>query len=1601
MQGDGPARRSKQVLQRLAMAPSGWILGSILLTRLQASTALEVEALVEAAWPAASLAAELVEGLHSHGFSTPLLRTLSTAAETSEEAKWRLTASESAATLLKLPEGADSMFSRFLSLGARYGMASAKVEAARELERSHRRAVAAEEGDKAAFADCPAGSPWAAVTADGKTQVHCGVDGLKKLKSLAGSAGSLSSSAGVAVLQRSSLDHVLCDAAGPSLEVVGYADLDSAQAAVPMLRELFALCDAQSSTARVVFRHGQPAAGAAARRAHMVGYGVELLSKGADELMKSAGDEKANATADSGAAGKAGETCQLGRSDSGLVADPAAGFAGIDLAVLARRQPGAAKALCAFQEDLQAAVEQPIAPWSMKRLSGHLVLRAKERERSQGSPEAALASIEEVAQDFPAGWGYSLATGKEELESQARVRELLNEAGKVASPRAAGWLQVNGWLVPKGQKTPHHLLYAFGPLFRAVDMLVQAGFEENKVVELLQDSQSRPTLSKRYATVDPRVGRKAVVIHDSRGADDNLQRQLITLAQHWGHFIGFPPPLTRGLLGVGFTVDPCESEHLELVNSMVNMQPALAGVIWVHVATADMTRRDIVAKMRGALHKIADEDDGLQDTGAPLRLLQRFSEAGGCGKNAGKTLKKAYDKTWKDHGKEAPKIEKMDEDPAVASGQSASLPVPSATVNGHLLFGEGLTKDALDELCRSEINDLVYSIRSYRLEIDIDDEDLAKHQLQITEGVKPLGSWYPGISNVGVAKYVPILPDVLEALPGGRLESSTGDSDAAVVAHAVLLGEPDSAASLASSAKFLGAYADLLEGTATTSRWLGFAVSGQCAKDGGALTASAAMRRCLAALQSKKLTMAVALRSIAAAWSSVTAGPEGATILQACHDGLKDVDADVLGMLKDAKTGSQDQDRCTSSKEVDRVLGPVPAGKAVLAVNGRRLGPLASQEFGLVIGKAHIASVESSELAMGNAVPALRAAGAGQDPLKLAYSLAVRAQAIEEMVAARRGNQESEEEDSDQGQRSSNDLEKVFKEVSEDLKIHLLPAPGTAAPLKAFAVLDPLSDDAQRLPPLLRMLHKELNAEVGIILYPKQLVKPPILSFYRSVAPPLAAPGGLRALGKESLSVDAVRFTLPARKGLLLAMHLHAPSAWLCSAVDSGSADLDSLKTDATGAVRARYRLESLFLDGFALSEESERPAAGRQLQLAPLGGEEKAMAGSDSVVVKSGYFQLRRPPGLYQLTMRGSDEEAKVVRPSRPLALTELIGLGTWLEARIAGPKPQIVSEDSTDAYEGAGGDPKACGETIHIFSVASGHRYERLLRIMMMSVRKHTKCKLRLWLVDNFLSPSFRRILDPLGRRVGFAVSRVTYKWPHWLREQQQKQRIIWAYKILFLDVLFPTQIQRILFVDADQIVRADVQDVWKSDLEGKVYGMVPFCGSGPKPSGVSGMMSSLGLSKQEDLRNPDTEGFRFWEQGFWKNHLSDRFYYHISALFLVDLKKFRELGAGDILRDTYQSLTADPGSLANLDQDLPNYIQQALPIHSLPPEWLWCESWCSEASKKHAKTIDMCAHPAIKEGKLQQARRIAPEWVDYDAQLEVLIQQAETEAAAAASQ
>jgi len=171
----------------------------------------------------------------------------------------------------------------------------------------------------------------------------------------------------------------------------------------------------------------------------------------------------------------------------------------------------------------------------------------------------------------------------------------------------------------------------------------------------------------------------------------------------------------------------------------------------------------------------------------------------------------------------------------------------------------------------------------------------------------------------------------------------------------------------------------------------------------------------------------------------------------------------------------------------------------------------------------------------------------------------------------------------------------------------------------------------------------------------------------------------------------------------------------------------------------------------------------------------------------------------------------------------------------------------------------------------------------------------------------------------------------------------------------------LRKVIFCDSDQVIRADLAELWNYDLDGAPYAYTPFCDT-----------------------NTDMDGFRFWNQGFWRDHLKGR-PYHISALYVVDLERFRQMAAGDQLRVIYDNLSKDPNSLANLDQDLPNYAQDLVPIASLPQEWLWCETWCGEASRIAAKTIDLCNNPLTKEPKLLSARRIIAEWPDLNREAE----------------
>ncbi|KAL2151611.1 hypothetical protein VTH82DRAFT_6709 [Thermothelomyces myriococcoides] len=508
------------------------------------------------------------------------------------------------------------------------------------------------------------------------------------------------------------------------------------------------------------------------------------------------------------------------------------------------------------------------------------------------------------------------------------------------------------------------------------------------------------------------------------------------------------------------------------------------------------------------------------------------------------------------------------------------------------------------------------------------------------------------------------------------------------------------------------------------------------------------------------------------------------------------------------------------------------------------------------------------------------------------------------------------------------------------------------------AVINPASEVGQKWAPVLKVLSELEGVHLKIFLNPvEELGELPVKRFYRYVlesAPSFDEHGKVKALSAHFAGVP---------QDTLLVAGMDVPPAWLVASKVSVD-DLDNLRIKdikarrGTEHIDAVYELESILIEGHSRELPSGRPPRGVQLVL----GTEQEPHFADTIIMANlGYFQFKANPGVYNLSlMEGRSSEIFTI---------ESAGAQGW--APVPGDN---TTEIGLKFAEGLFGRGKSTPETesvsttqhadINIFSVASGHLYERMLNIMMVSVMRHTNHTVKFWFIEQFLSPSFKDSIPHLAAHYNFTYEMVTYKWPHWLRQQKEKQREIWGYKILFLDVLFPLSLDKVIFVDADQIVRTDMYDLVTHDLEGAPYGFTPMCDS-----------------------RTEMEGFRFWKTGYWAKYLKG-LPYHISALYVVDLRRFRELAAGDRLRQQYHTLSADPNSLANLDQDLPNHMQFQIPIHSLPQEWLWCETWCSDETLKEARTIDLCNNPQTKEPKLDRARRQVPEWTEYDEEIAALL-------------
>lgn len=497
-----------------------------------------------------------------------------------------------------------------------------------------------------------------------------------------------------------------------------------------------------------------------------------------------------------------------------------------------------------------------------------------------------------------------------------------------------------------------------------------------------------------------------------------------------------------------------------------------------------------------------------------------------------------------------------------------------------------------------------------------------------------------------------------------------------------------------------------------------------------------------------------------------------------------------------------------------------------------------------------------------------------------------------------------------------------------------------------------------------------------------------VLSFNMILNPSFSESDDLQTLSsfyRSSTDSDNVTFSHLNDRTTYSSM-IDVPNSWQAESLRSAF-DLDNILLSelAPSVHTAEYVLTNIIVEGSCVTED-DYPASGSSLSISPPINElaskyyrDNYACKSDTIVMEpqNGYFQLMGTIGPNIISYKNKFDNIKkfdVKFDVDNFALKKLKIILKNVKRKELKKQLNYLNKQERSSYKNS--------SRIDVFGVASGHLYERLIKIMMLSVKRHTEPKtiVTFWLLNNFLSPQFKSALPQMAAKYQFKYKLVKYKWPKWIYPQLEKQRIIWGNKILFLDVLFPLNLERVIYIDSDQIVRTDMKELMQMDFNEAPYAFTPFCDS-----------------------RVETEPYRFWKKGFWKEQLQEMAYakqkqrdknkkvqplkYHISALFAIDLLKFRQMNGGDILRKFYQSLAPDKNSLANLDQDLPNFVQSELPIFSLPQEWLWCETWCSDETMSKAKTIDLCNNPLTKKPKLEIAQTRITEWPGLDKEVSAI--------------
>lgn len=345
--------------------------------------------------------------------------------------------------------------------------------------------------------------------------------------------------------------------------------------------------------------------------------------------------------------------------------------------------------------------------------------------------------------------------------------------------------------------------------------------------------------------------------------------------------------------------------------------------------------------------------------------------------------------------------------------------------------------------------------------------------------------------------------------------------------------------------------------------------------------------------------------------------------------------------------------------------------------------------------------------------------------------------------------------------------------------INLPPADANAPALDVIAVVEPLSRGAQKLAPILITLQKVVNMKIRVFLNcVDKHSDMPLKTFFRYV---LDSEPNFGQGGPDDVPSWRAHFgSMPVSPLFTLAMV--TPENWLVEAVRSPF-DLDNIHLEEVegGGVWGDFELAHLLLEGHCFEQSSGNPPRGLQFVL---GTSTTPITADTLVMANLGYLQLKANPGAWNLKLRSgrsadiytivSHEGTEVSRDDSQNILVLMSHFRSNVIKVKVSKKPGKQHEDllrdddepdesanslwgSFSSWTGSSSKPEqnaskdAADDKLNIFSVASGHLYERLLRIMMLSVLKHTKTPVKFWFLKvSCTLCSRRRLIHFYSRRI-----------------------------------------------------------------------------------------------------------------------------------------------------------------------------------------------------------------------------------------------------------